>query len=498
MACLPRHHAILLTATTLCLLTLQACDRTSPNGVTRPQGSAPTFTQASNEAAQSLDLVARGLALALNSPDIRQRVLMDLRDSPFPKHRLHLFSYLNGQHGRAVAVGAAAALQMDVRAFLHRIAELPELEFWMPVHIDRITWTGTDDIVVVGTMLDRPGLVEAGIIPGYSTTGEQVNVPTRRRAPFPLLAVAPAQVDFGSNPEAIRTTASTHPRNTVSTAEEEFALQSTNDCDETAIIECNDPTSGPDDRGLVIPNGYTWKECTNPPSGSDADYDGLHDGCEYELAYHFRPRLRFHPLDEDVSRESYWTVRPTSWSPTFKIFYLLAYHRDTGSRYSHYGDSEFIVLTVTSSGYTADGWKWRLDEAYLSAHWGAITDSSESVPFDQIQYDGVYGGRPYIWVARDKHANYKSYKACEAGAAGYDSCDQGTAWLDDFDAFAGRDIGNNAAGNRLINGVTSTAGYPGSEAFWTGDSFCGWYSGISDPENDCAGPYKDSLRAFSF
>ena len=79
----------------------------------------------------------------------------------------------------------------------------------------------------------------------------------------------------------------------------------------------------------------------------DDDTDGLLDSCEYLLASTFAPVLMIQHNDGDPSRETYWSVEPTSSTEyAVRIFYAVGYHQDTGGQYGHPGDSEFIISDV--------------------------------------------------------------------------------------------------------------------------------------------------------
>jgi hypothetical protein len=102
----------------------------------------------------TVDSVARGIALAMASSDVRTRLLDDFRDSPFPAHALELRSYLSGTQGSVIARDAARALNMSEPAFLKLVAALPSMEFKMERALDRVQWTGTANVVVYGSAVN--------------------------------------------------------------------------------------------------------------------------------------------------------------------------------------------------------------------------------------------------------------------------------------------------------------------------------------------------------
>ena len=88
-----------------------ACSDTS---VDPPQGEDAQFTRVPQEV--SLDLLAKGLAIALADDGFRQQVFEDLRDSPFPQHALHLPSYLSGDRGSSIMAAIGGALGPETGA----------------------------------------------------------------------------------------------------------------------------------------------------------------------------------------------------------------------------------------------------------------------------------------------------------------------------------------------------------------------------------------------
>lgn len=119
-------------------------------------------------------------------------------------------------------------------------------------------------------------------ITGYSTrTGEAVVVPTAVMLPYSLNAIAPAEIDFGPDPESKRKSAPRRSRNTISTSEATYSLQST-DCDpETAVIECDSSTSGGGWTSEVkLPSGYTYECMVAAGASGDTDGDGILQQCE--------------------------------------------------------------------------------------------------------------------------------------------------------------------------------------------------------------------------
>lgn len=236
------------------------------------------------------------------------------------------------------------------------------------------------------------------------------------------------------------------------------------------------------------------------------DTDGVVDQCEYELADVFAPRLQFDSRDCNTGREPYWAakyeVSPIDGEPVIKIFYAISYYKDCGSPNpscvipacgDHEGDSEFIIVEGKSNGST-----WVLKRATLSAHFnvdaGGPVDTYDG---HDMEYTGsVYLGRPFIWVALDKHANYRSQSVCDAGQWYYDTCDRpGSRPI--IEVLSSANLGRDQ--DLIIDEVGSRAGRPGIERYWGPNSyfFLGWYDRYAARSSDTTA-YGRLLRFFGF
>lgn len=192
-------------------------------------------------------------------------------------------------------------------------------------------------------------------------------------------------------------------------------------------------------------------------------------------------------------------------------FYLFAYHRDPGApnwfdSYAHNGDSEFVILKIRNpfAGQNTEGWystKWELETATLSAHWQQSTEATATYGYSSLEYFDAYRGRPRVWVARDKHANYRSKSVCDWGAYYTDTCDDNTA-AGTLEVHPDRNIGNHwlpdgTVGTHLNYGSYSVHYswelYSQQENFWFFEKFGGWLVGHPKAEG-----YKYSLEFFRF
>lgn len=515
------------------LLGLAACD----NNVASVKPTLAGGAQESRAPARdslALEPLSRGLAIALRDEDLSRQLFEDLRDSPFPEHVIHAASYLAGPRGRPLLEAAANASGRSPGELLALAGRTSDLAFYMPVKLDRITWRGTPGVVVTASARTRDEWVRLGDARGFDGQGNEVTIPMDAPPGFTVVALLRSGVAFGSNPEAARSAAPRQSRATVSTRDETYGGRpgggggggdiGTQACppnEMSCICYENpaDPRCAPSQP--YNPGGETtfssfddWS-CRDLTYNYDSDADGLSDKCEYEVAHALRPYLTFDPYDRDRRREPYWAMYPsTIYSAVYQIVYALSYYTDWGPNYKHQGDSEFIVLRVRYLGYG----KWGIMSAFLSAHWGAITDSSADITYEYLEYPGSNRGRPKIWVAVNKHANYRSRSSCDSGAGWTDTCDYNTFTKGDpayeVEVLHYANLGNHGRGYDPNTGaerwypgsiiqdcVTSRVYYFGGrrECYWTWKKFLGWhddYDGFMDGSS--GGAYADALQRFLY
>jgi hypothetical protein len=264
-----------------------------------------------------------------------------------------------------------------------------------------------------------------------------------------------------------------------------------------------DPTAPTE--GIQLLSEINWTSCTTN-TYPDADQDAIRDNCEAQLAKAFEPVMRFSVNDGGVSREPYWSARRGA-DGEIQVFYMIAYHRDYGSYFGatgHYGDSEFVILRLVQ--LHRDG-LWAVRTATLSAHWGTSGNSTETHHYSNLEYYSTPRGRPLVWVAENKHANYNNIYSCDAGSYWTDTCDNnylsgfvpmgviedanvGNAEIDSYGWSTGRVQLRNCVQSRVYsNGFW--------ECFWSHSTFAGWR--VMNWEQDgLAGGYRKSLKAYGF
>lgn len=403
-----------------------------------------------------------------------------------------------------VAAAAASEGGITPARMASMLSGLSDFEVSMPRPSDRVRWTGAGELVVFGTPLGPAEVVRAGVMQGFSTAGAAVSARVFDAPPYPALTIRPARIDFGPDPEARRAAAPKAARGTISTREMEFSPQAIEPC----TPETCSPPPEPEYTPSGIEMGFAWSHCGGLMLGDDQDADGLRDYCEQELAIAFRPFMRMQDLDHCPQREPYWSATYYNGIgiPSVMIYYLVGYHRDCGSSHAHKGDSEFVIVYVSPPSGTSDT-RWRLNYLVTSAHYGSYwTDGTATSAWDQVQYPAGYRGAPRVWVALDKHANYRSQSACNSGAYGYDTC-SGVVVEARMEALshAAGNIGNKwakAGAVPLKYTLYSRSGQPGVEAPWGGlypdgssrSGFCGWQPYVIIGE--CAGGYYITLEDY--
>lgn len=485
---------------------LFACD----DAVVQPEADpGPAETGEPTQSADGpLAELGRGLALALDDAPLRQRMLEDMRDSPYPEHSLPLQSYLASDGGRDLAAAAARELGISAEELHARLEEQQDLQIFMPSRLQRGLWEGGGPVTVVAAS-SREDRSDAGTYSGWNSAGGTVQVNPARVPDLSTFAVIPAQHEFGSDPIASLKAAGEVDRATVG---EKGTLPVVQGADGDRVdgklgeLEAPAVADGggfaPGEGGLS--DWVSWGTCT--VASNDYDRDGLIDTCEKQLAQAFRPQLNFHPLEWHESRETYWAVRIQDYERQYIfIFYALGYHDDhdpTVFDGGHVGDSEWIQLRVTY-----ENGRWKLVWADYSAHFGSSalfvpTDHSATYHYSELTYlDSPYRGRPLAYVAEGKHAAYNSVGECEDHVAPPDDCDDDRMNLENVGAHWDRNLGGMYGQTEpLENCVASENGVaadghdlPGTECIWSGVHFDGWHS-----TSDETTSYEEALEYFKW
>jgi hypothetical protein len=93
------------------------------------------------------DFVAKAIAIAMQSEAVRLAVRDAMRASPMSEHKLQLQEYLTGGGGD-VLLASIERSGIDRNTFLTNLKALPPLQFYVPARQQRLTWTGTPNVLI--------------------------------------------------------------------------------------------------------------------------------------------------------------------------------------------------------------------------------------------------------------------------------------------------------------------------------------------------------------
>lgn len=257
----------------------------------------------------------------------------------------------------------------------------------------------------------------------------------------------------------------------------------------TCQLGCTEGDPSPTAPGFFLGSGVTPGTCTTPGLQTDADQDGLSDFCEKNLASAFAPQL-WYDASDDISGEPHWASRPAADSVV--VGYLFSYYRDLGNQPTiqcklpllfgivvsscngHNGDSEQIALVL---GYNASTQHWLVKRARYYRHETYADYIAGAKGYALLEYAGVAGGSPKVYVALAKHGSYKSINECNNGSFGSDTCN-GNDHFRILPAGASLNIGSRAHPfrNCMESSYTNYFYYGGGrvECYWTSMPFRGW------------------------
>lgn len=166
----------------------------SPNianvpGPNLPSADRLNSTQASDAERQAGEIVARALAMALQDPAVRQEVKRALASSRVSEHKLHLHSFLQGRGGAILSVAYRKA-DLSEGEFQQAMANLRQLEFYMPVLKHRVAWSGGPDVIVAVAVQknEQPA--------GFRIDGSRVQLDRNVEPSAPTLVLTQVESDF--------------------------------------------------------------------------------------------------------------------------------------------------------------------------------------------------------------------------------------------------------------------------------------------------------------
>src|SRR5258706_3649665 len=421
-----KHRMINVLALGIAGLSIVGCEHTPERLVSVPEPMASSAAESWRADSSGVALLAKGLALAMASPEIRQQLLDDMRDSPFEQHSLPVGPYLRGARGARVLHGIAAALGLPEGRVQSALGpnSADGLFLSVPRSGDRLNWDATRPIPVIGTATSIQVLARltlAGKLSsteGYDAAGQRVTGNVAGPEGVAYMLIGPAYQAFGLSPETTRAAATKHHGRTIASGD---LHQNAVPCDP---LDCGGG-GAPIWYYVVLPGSQTYNDCVNAALLSPGEQ--VNASCRQAIAWEFRPHLIFNSDEPCNARSPYWAARDVSGSQRIQIFYAISYGRDCNNRMqtglAHYGDSEFITLPVGET-YPGSG-RWVLFSVFLSAHYGASwgTDSSWGGDWNALEYySNEIRVRPKIYASYGKHGNYRDVGSCGRGALYSDDC----------------------------------------------------------------------------
>lgn len=195
-----RFRTLWLLAVVIAVNSVVACSDNSPidriAGPDAPVSSAFTSAVVPNGAPPSVserqasEAIARGLALALSDPKMRQEIKAALATSGIREGKLHFGSFMAGRGARILSAMTARAA-MDPTQFRALFSQVRGFELYMPVAAQRDAWKGGDD-VLVGVALRQAETPVAFDVRGTRQVLDRKTPPSQ-----PVLMLDQIETDFG-------------------------------------------------------------------------------------------------------------------------------------------------------------------------------------------------------------------------------------------------------------------------------------------------------------
>ena len=135
-----------------------------------PTASAAASRDAGDAASTAEQRLARGLAMALASPEVRAAVRDAMRASEMTEHKLILGEFISTRQGQVLVGAAATALGTTGDAVAEAVRRLPPLDFYVPSRNSRRTWIGDANVALaigLGTDLSH--------VTAFTVSGEPIS-----------------------------------------------------------------------------------------------------------------------------------------------------------------------------------------------------------------------------------------------------------------------------------------------------------------------------------
>jgi hypothetical protein len=152
-------------------------------------GGWGNHARAGAEEVAATERLARGVALALAEPAVRQEIKAAIASSDVREHKLHFASFLHGRGANLIAASARHG-GLDAAGFAKAIAQVRDLEFYMPVTAHREKWTGGPDLLVAATAWKEDPPV------AFSVDGKRQVLSKSSPPDTPTLVLVQVETDF--------------------------------------------------------------------------------------------------------------------------------------------------------------------------------------------------------------------------------------------------------------------------------------------------------------
>jgi hypothetical protein len=176
----------------LCVAALAAACSDGQPAPTLPAAGLDAAMSASAKSEQeTLNQIARAVALALQDQGLRQRIKNDMRNSPYEEHKIDFRGYLHGQSGGILLAKMTKETGQSREELLALVGRVRPLEMYFPVKAHREGWTGGAELQVLGHLTASGDPTAA-----FSLTGASVPVPGKVAPATPTLVIVQRESDF--------------------------------------------------------------------------------------------------------------------------------------------------------------------------------------------------------------------------------------------------------------------------------------------------------------
>lgn len=178
-------------AASSCLLLILATSHCSDSVLTSPKDLEVEASASGIDPREtSLQIIARGVALALQESATRASVFNAWRASEYTDHKLGLQTFCQTPDGNRLLLSLSAQLNVSEAAGLAMIQGLPPLDFYVPFRDHRKSWRGGNEVIVAATMDRRNNPT----LPAFGTDGRRLLLQRSNGVPIrPLVILHPAE-----------------------------------------------------------------------------------------------------------------------------------------------------------------------------------------------------------------------------------------------------------------------------------------------------------------